>query len=176
MMRRFAFPLAGAMVAGALTLLPAVPALAGSHAPHPAGYSFVLVTADTAVSPGGGMMAQPGDRIAVRGAGTFDAADLTVRAGGTFTNYSADGTVMCTGTWKAAGFASFTDFGPGRHGAEGGTLSIVVSHDCPAMNMTMAGFPMTVTSAVNAPADVTSGITVGEFARPAGGSVRIHQD
>ena len=43
------------------------------------------------------------------------------------------------------------------------------------MNMTMAGIPMTITSAVNAPAGVTEGITVGEFTQPAGGAVSIHR-
>lgn len=72
--------------------------------------------------------------------------------------------------------ALFTDFGPGRHGSEGGTLSIVVTHYCPAMRMTMTGIPMTLTTAVNAPAGVAAGTTVGEFTQPTGGAVRIRQD
>lgn len=174
-MRWYALPLAGALVAGTLSILPAAPALAASRA-QGTDYSFALVPADTAVSPGGGSMAQPGDSITVRGGGTFDPSALTVHAGGTFVHYRHDGTVMCTGRWQATGFGGFTDFGPGRHGAEGGVLSIVVTHYCPAMHMTMTGIPMTVTSAVNGPAGTVTGITAGDFSQPAGGSVWLHRD
>lgn len=174
-MRWYALPLAGALVAGAMSALPAAPALAASHPPD-AGYSFALVPADTAVSAGGGSMTQPGDRISVRGSGMFDPAARTVHASGTFVHYRKDGTVMCRGTWSATGFSGFTDFGGTGHGGEGGELSLVVTHYCPAMNMTMTGIPMTVTSAVDAPAGTVAGITVGDFTQPAGGSVLLHRD
>lgn len=174
-MRWYALPLAGALVAGAMSLTPAVAAQAASRS-QATDYSFALYPADTAVSPDGGTMSQPGDRISVRGAGMFDPSALTVHAWGTFVHYSADGTVICKGTWKATGFTSFTDFGPGTGSAEGGVLSMVVTHYCPAMQMTMTGIPMTVTSTVNAPAGTVEGTTVGEFTQPAGGHVWMYRD
>jgi hypothetical protein len=61
-------------------------------------------------------------------------------------HFSSTGAVMWKGTWKATGFTSFTGFGGRARGDEGGALSIVVTHYCKAMGMTMTGIPMTVTS------------------------------
>ena len=55
----------------------------------------------------------------------------------------------------------------------GGVLSIVVTHDCKTMGMTMPGIPMSVTSTVNAPAGYVQGTTVADFTQPLGGIVAI---
>ena len=76
------------------------------------------------------------------------------------------------------GFTSFVDFGTNGQGEEGGVLSIVVTHYCTTMGMTMTGIPMTVTSPVDAPTGSTfvGGTTVGDFTRPTGGGVEIQPD
>lgn len=50
-------------------------------------------------------------------------------------------------------------------------LRIVVTHYCKAMDTTMAGIPVTVTSAEDAPtgSSYVEGTTVGDFTQPAGG-------
>ena len=88
-------------------------------------------------------------------------------------HYSAAGAVVCKGTWKATGFTSFTSFGGNARGDDGGVLSIVVTHYCKTMGMTMTGIPMTITSTVNAPPGYTEGITVCDFTQPTGGTVTI---
>jgi len=72
----------------------------------------------------------------------------------------------------------FTGFGTNDQGEEGGVLSIVVTHYCTTMGMTMTGIPMTVTSTVDAPAGSTyvEGTTVADFTQPAGGGVEIQPD
>ena len=173
-MRRLILPLAGVVVAGAMSLLPAAPALATGTAPD-AVYSFVLAPPNTVVSPSGGTMAAPGDSIRVKGSGTFDPAARIVVAKGSFAHYSAAGIVVCKGTWKATGFTSFTSFGGNARGDDGGVLSIVVTHYCKTMGMTMTGIPMTVTSTEDAPAGsaYAEGTTVGDFTQPTGGGVEI---
>ncbi len=47
--------------------------------------------------------------------------------------------MVCQGTWKATAFTSFTDFGTNADGEEGGVLSLVVTHYCKTMGMTMTG-------------------------------------
>jgi hypothetical protein len=123
-------------------------------------------------------MAAPGDWISVKGSGTFDPAAQAVAAKGSFVHYSSTGTVVCEGMWKATGFTSFTGFGANAEGDEGGVLSIVVTHYCKTMGMTMTNIPMTVTSTVDAPAGSTyvEGTTVGDFTQPAGGGVEIQPD
>jgi hypothetical protein len=157
-----------------MSLLPAAPALATGTTPDSV-YSFVLAPPNTAVSPSGGTMSAAGDWIRVKGSGRFDPATHTVAAGGWFVHYSSTGAVLCKGTWKATGFTSFTGFGGSARGDEGGVLSIVVTHYCKAMGMTMTGIPMTVTSTEDAPAgsSYVEGTTVGDFTRPTGGAVRI---
>lgn len=137
-----------------MSLFPAAPALAAGTASGSV-FSFVLAPANTALSPCGGTMAAPGDWISVKGSGTFDPAAKTVTAKGSFVHYSSTGTAVCTGTWKATGFTSFTDFGSNDQGEEGGVLSMVVTHYCTTMGMTMTNIPMTVTSTVDAPAGST---------------------
>lgn len=171
-MRRFKLILAGVITAGAMSLSLASPALASSTAPSTV-YSFDLAPANTALSPSGGGMASPGDSISVKGSGTFDPAASTVQAKGTFVHDSSNGTVVCQGTWTATGFTSFTDFGADNQGQDGGVLSIVVTHYCKTMGMTMTGIPMTVTSTVNAPAGYIEGTTVAAFTQPTGGTVVI---
>jgi hypothetical protein len=168
-MRWFKLMAAGAVAASAMVISAGAPALAATAST----YSFDLATANTALSPGGGTMASPGDTITVTGSGTFDPVAKTIRAKGTFVHYSTAGTVTCQGTWKATGFTSFTDFGANDQGEEGGVLSLMVTHYCTTMGMTMTGIPMTVTSTVNAPPGYTQGITVGEFTQPTGGTVVI---
>jgi hypothetical protein len=176
-MRWYVLPLAGAMTAGALSLFPAAPALAAGTASGSV-YSFALAPANTAVSPSGGTMGAPGDWISVKGSGTFDPAADTVAAKGSFVHYSSTGAVVCKGTWTATGFSSFVDFGSNGQGDEGGVLSIVVTHYCTTMGMTMINIPMTVTSTVDAPVGSTyvEGTTVADFTQPTGGGVEIQPD
>ena len=156
---------------GALALIVGSPALAATPTTHTV-HSFDLTSGDTATAPAAGMMAAAGDSIRVKGSGTFDPIARTVKASGKFVHY-ADGIVHCQGTWKATDFTSFVDFGVNNDGQEGGVLSLVVSHYCTTMGMTMTGIPMTVTSTVKVPAGyvAVAGITVGDFTLPTGGSV-----
>jgi hypothetical protein len=174
-MRWFKLVLIGAMVAGVMSV--ASPTLASGSGTETQ-YRFVLAPANTAISPGGGTMASPGDWISVKGSGLFDPAARTVTARGTFIHYSAEGAVVCKGTWQATGFSSFTAFGVDDQGQEGGQLSIVVTHVCKTMGMTMTGIPMTVTSVVNAPAGggYVEGTTVCDFTEPTGGTVTIEPE
>ena len=166
--RWFKLIAACSVAAWAATLFAGLPAAAATST-----YSFDLARGDTALSPNGGTMASPGDQISVTGSGTFDPAAKTVQAKGSFVHYNSSGAVMCQGTWKATAFTSFTDFGTNDQGQDGGVLSIVVTHYCKTMGMTMTGIPMTVTSTVNAPAGDTEGSTVGDFTQPTGGRVVI---
>jgi hypothetical protein len=140
-------------------------------------YSFDLIKT-TALSPSGGMMSSPGDWISVSGSGTFDPSARTIQAGGAFTHYAANGTVICRGQWQATSFTSFVDFGTNSDGQEGGVLSLVVTHYCRTMRMTMTGIPMTVTSTANAPAGsgYVPGITVCDFTKPTGGKVVLQPE
>lgn len=174
-MRGYRLMTVGAVAALATALLAGSPA-AATATDTATGYSFDLVGANTAVSPDGGTMASPGDRISVTGSGTFDPAAGTVRAKGRFVHYSSTGTVMCQGTWKATGLTGFTGFGTDDQGTAGGVVSMTVSHYCTTMGMTMPGIPMTVTSTVNAPAGYTEGVTMGEFTQPTGGTVVIQPE
>lgn len=176
-MRWFKLMTAGAVAASATVILAGAPALAATTATST--YSFDLNLANTAVSPNGGTMCGPttaGDTITVTGSGTFDPVAKTVKAKGSFVHHSATGAVVCQGTWKATGFTSFTDFGANNQGEEGGALSLVVTHYCTTMGMTMTGIPMTVTSTVNAPAGYAQGITVGDFTQPTSGMVVIQPE
>jgi hypothetical protein len=155
---------------GALALVAVLPALAAKPATHHE-YTFDLCSGATA--PAAGMMAGPGDWVRVKGSGRFDPIARTVGAGGTFIHFAADGTVHCHGTWKATDLTSFVDFGANTDGKQGGVLSLVVSHFCKTMGMTMTGLPMTVTSTANAPAGYVAGITLGAFTVPTGGKVVI---
>jgi hypothetical protein len=151
------------------------PATAATTAQRPAAHktvvAFRLAPPNTAVSPDGGMMAAPGDRIKVDGGGSFVPATAKVWAGGRFTHYGADGTVHCTGTWKATKLTGWTDFGRGR----GGSVSLQVTHYCSTMGEVHTDIPMTVTSAPHAPAGspYVTGTTVAEFTQPTGGNVTI---
>ena len=164
-MRRLKLMLTSMAAVAAVSLCPAAPASADGTAAQ-SRYSFAVL-ANTAVSPNGGMMGSPGDRISVTGAGTFNPARRTGRAAGVFAHYTASGAIHCKGTWRATDFTSFVSFGANR----GGVLSIVVTHRCASMDMTMAGLAMTVTSTVNAPAGYLQGTTVAEFTQPLGGTV-----
>jgi hypothetical protein len=135
-------------------------------------YRFAVV-ANTAVSPSGGMMGAAGDWISVTGAGSFNVTARTVTAGGVFTHHGANGAVVCRGAWWGTGFRSFLNFGTDPRGRVGGVLSIVVSHYCVTMGMTMTDIPMTVTSTVNAPAGQVEGTTVADFTQPMRGSVTV---
>ena len=53
---------------------------------------------------------------------------------------------------------------------------MTVTHYCKTMGMTMTGIPMTVTSAVNAPAGYTEGATVGDFTQPTSGTIVIQPE
>lgn len=169
-MNKLRLPLAGAFLLIALVALTASPALAATPSQHGV-YSFSLASGNTATAPAAGMMASAGDWIRVKGSGTFDPVAGTVKASGKFVHYTAAGAVHCEGTWKATSFSSFLDFGVNSDGQEGGVLSLVVSHYCTTMGMTMTGIPMTVTSTVRAPAGYVAGITMGDFTQPTGGTV-----
>ena len=171
-MRWFKLMMMAAVMASAATLFAVPSAVAATRATQTV-YVFTLHPANTAVSPNGGMMAAPGDWISVTGAGAFNPAARTVLAGGTFVHYNSSGAVVCQGIWKATGFTSFTGFGANAHGHEGGVLSLVVTHHCRTMGMTMTGIPMTITSTVNAPPDYIEGITVCDFTQPTAGMVTI---
>jgi hypothetical protein len=170
-MRRLKLMLTCAVAVAAVSLAPAASASAAGPAKRSA-YSFAVL-ANTATSPSGGMMGSPGDRISVTGAGTFNTARRTVQAAGVFAHYTAEGALHCKGTWWATDFTDFVAFGANRSGRVGGVLSIVVTHECADMGMTMTGIPMTVTSTLNAPAGSVQGTTVGEFTEPLGGAVAI---
>lgn len=171
-MRRLKFMLVGAFIVCLLSLVLGSPVWALGTTSDMV-YSFDLTRGDTASSPTGGGMASPGDWISVKGSGTFDTTARTVNASGSFVHYSSSGAVVCQGTWKATAFTSFTDFGKNTNDEEGGVLSLVVTHYCKTMGMTMTGISMTVTSTVNAPAgsSYVTGITVHVFTNPTGGTV-----
>jgi hypothetical protein len=177
-MRRFPLAVLGTVAASAMALFVGSPALAAVTATSTT-YSFDLAPANTAVSPNGGTMCgttMAGDWISVTGSGTFNPAAKTVRAKGSFTHYNSSGTVVCQGTWKATGYTSYTGFGTNDQGQDGGVLSIIVTHYCKTMGMTMTGIPMTVTSTVNAPAGYAEGTTVGDFTQPTGGTAVIQPE
>ncbi len=139
-------------------------------------HSFSLAGTNVSVASGitgSDMMASPGDSIRVTGAGTFDPRAATVKAKGKFVHLNVDGTVHCKGTWVATSLTGWSSFGVDENGEEGGVLSLVITHYCSTMGMTMTGIPMTVTSAVNAPAgaDYVEGITMGMFDTPTVGAV-----
>jgi hypothetical protein len=157
---------------GALALIAVSPALAAKPAVHTE-HTFDLSSGATATAPAGDMMAASGDWVRVKGSGRFDPIARTVEADGTFVHYAANGSVHCQGTWKATGFTSFVDFGANSDGKQGGVLSLVVSHFCKTMGMTMTGIPMTVTSTVNAPAGYVAGITLDPFTVPTSANVVI---
>jgi hypothetical protein len=171
-MRKLKLVLVGAFIVCLLSLVLGSPARASGTTSDMV-YSFDLTRGDTASSPTGGGMASPGDWIRVKGSGTFDTKAQTVKASGSFVHYNSTGTVVCQGTWKATAFTSFTDFGTNADGEEGGVLSLVVTHYCKTMGMTMTGIPMTVTSTVKAPAgsSYVEGTTVCDFTNPTGGTV-----
>jgi hypothetical protein len=171
-MNRLKALMAVVVALGALALVAVSPALAAKPATHHE-YTFDLSSGATATAPAGGMMAGPGDWVRVKGSGRFDPIARTVEAGGTLTHYAADGTVHCQGTWQATDLTSFVDFGANTDGKQGGVLSLVVSHFCKTMGMTMTGLPMTVTSTVNAPAGYVAGITLGAFTVPTSSKVVI---
>jgi hypothetical protein len=171
-MNRLKALMAVVVALGALALVAVSPALAAKPATHHE-YTFDLSSGATATAPAGGMMAGPGDWVRVKGSGRFDTIARTVEAGGAFIHYAADGTVHCQGTWQTTDLTSFVDFGANTDGKQGGVLSLVVSHFCKTMGMTMTGLPMTVTSTVNAPAGYVAGITLGAFTVPTGGKVVI---
>jgi hypothetical protein len=162
---------------GALLLSVLAPGLASPVRAAASPYSFDLIKT-TALSPSGGTMASPGDWISVSGSGTFDPIARTIQAGGTFTHYAANGAVKCQGQWQATSYTSFLDFGTNDQGQEGGVLSLVASHYCNAMGMTMTGILMTVTSTVKAPvgSGYAQGITVGDFTKPSGGKVVLQPE
>lgn len=139
------------------------------------GFSFALVTPNTAVAPSGGMMAAPGDWIEVTGGGAFAPRSSTVHAGGAFVHHNGDGSVHCRGVWVATALTGWTDFGPAGGGRHGGIVAMLVTHYCSTMGEVHAGIPMTVTSTRNAPPGgaYVEGVTVGEFTQPAGGAVVI---
>jgi hypothetical protein len=170
-MRRVKLMLTSAIAVTAVLFAAAASASADGTSARSA-YSFAVL-ANTAVSPSGGMMGSPGDRISVTGAGTFNPASRTVHAAGVFAHYTPSGAIHCRGMWWATDFTSFVGFGANRSGQVGGVLSIVVTHQCTTMGMTMTGIPMTVTSTVNAPSGYRQGTTVGEFTQPLGGAVAI---
>ena len=168
-MTKFRLTLAGVLLI-ALSALTASPAFASTSARHTT-YSFDLTSGNSALATASDMMTSPGDRISVKGSGTFDPVAGRVKASGKFVHYTAAGAVHCRGTWKATSFTGFVDFGVNSDGEEGGVLSLVVSHYCSTMGMTMTGIPMTVTSTVNAPAGYVEGITMGPFGVPLKGAV-----
>jgi hypothetical protein len=170
-MHRLKLLLTSAAAVAALSSALVAPASAAGTAARSV-HSFAVL-ANTAVSPSGGMMGSPGDWISVTGAGGFDVSRRTVDAVGTFVHHSAAGAVECEGTWRATDFTSFVGFGANPRGRLGGVLSIVVTHFCQTMGMTMTGIPMTVTSTVNAPAGYVAGTTVADFTQPTGGIVAI---
>jgi hypothetical protein len=173
-MRKLKLVLVGAIVASLLSLVLWSPAGAAGTTSHTV-YSFDLGAGNTASSPNGGMMASPQDWIRVKGSGTFDTTAQTVKASGSFVHYNLSGAVVCQGTWKATAFTSFMDFGKNADGQEGGVLSLVVTHYCTTMGMTMTGIPMTVTSTVKAPvgSSYVEGTTVCDFTVSTGGKVVI---
>jgi len=58
----------------------------------------------------------------VTGAGSFDPSAKTVLASGTFATFSASGSELSAGKWKATEFDSFDAFDGAISGEQGGSL------------------------------------------------------
>jgi hypothetical protein len=82
----------------------------------PANYTFLLASGflcdpgDSAACPAETKSAN-GDSYEMSGAGMFDAQNKSVKAAGTFSHKSSNGTVLETGVWIASELASFDSYG-----------------------------------------------------------------
>ncbi len=71
---------------------------------------FLCEPGDSATCPAAVKSAN-GDSYEMSGAGTFDAQNKSVKAAGTFTHKSSNGTVLETGAWIASEVVSFESYG-----------------------------------------------------------------
>jgi hypothetical protein len=172
-MRRVMIMVAATGLAVFALVLPA--SAVAAHAGTAQRLGFALTTPNTAVAARDGMMAMAGDRITVTGGGSFVPTTGSVRAGGSFVHYRADGTVHCRGTWTATELTGWVDLTPTSRGRHGGVISLLVTHVCTMAGDTHTAIPMTVTSTSGTPAGSTAaeGVTVGEFTVPISGRVVI---
>lgn len=74
------------------------------------GSGFLCDPGDAAKCPAAVKSAN-GDSYEMSGAGTFDAQNKSVKAAGTFTHKSSNGTVLETGVWIASEIVSFDSYG-----------------------------------------------------------------
>ena len=129
-------------------------------------YNFQLDGPNTAADADGNV-------IAVTGTGRFDTTAGTVSAGGAFTVYNSEGTVVSKGTWAASSFVDFDSYGGVNRGYQTGRLEMVVTlttrHGSPVSGGLMVVYcePGEVPGAAEANSE--DGITLGEFTESTGG-------
>jgi hypothetical protein len=125
--------------------------------------AFELQKPNTAVNPG------TGETISTTGAGSFNAGGIV--ASGSFTKFSAAGSVVARGTWTATGLTSFTPFFGLVPGVEGGQLKFSATL-FPDGGSPVTGVAVVVTCRVNAPSGFTDeeGTSVGPFTDHTGGT------
>lgn len=103
-------------VASLAMLLDAGPARAQNNSFN---YTFLMASGflcdpgDSATCPAAVKSAN-GDSYEMSGAGTFDTQNKSVKAAGTFTHKSSNGTVLETGVWIASELISFDSYGTAR--------------------------------------------------------------
>ncbi len=168
MKKTLALPLAMFLATALSTLVFAPPAVASS-----ATHSFNLLGPQTAEDP------STTNTIAVTGAGSFDPSANTVVASGTFATFSASGSELSAGKWKATQFVSFEPFGGPSPGEQGGVLVITVTL-FPTAGSPITNVSLTVTCLINAPPGFTGkeGVTVtgavGNFTNSVRGATLFH--
>jgi hypothetical protein len=168
MKKTLALPLAMLLATTLSTLVLAPPAVASS-----ATYSFTLLGPQTAEDP------STNNTIAVTGAGSFDPSANIVVASGTFATFSASGSKLSAGKWKATQFVSFQPFGGPSSGEQGGVLVITVTL-FPMGRTPIPNVSLTVNCLINAPPGFTGkeGVTVtgavGSFTNTVRGATLFH--
>ena len=65
--------------------------------------------------------------IVITGSGSFDLSQQSISGGGSYTILDTGGSVVGSGTWRAATFDSFTPMAPGGSPGEGGRLELEAS-------------------------------------------------
>jgi hypothetical protein len=117
------------------------PAFASPAVASDATYSFDLTGPQINKDP------NTNQTIALAGTGSFDTSARTVVASGPFAIFSASGSPLSSGIWKATGFVSFCPRSGPNSGTQGGVLVITVTlfpHD----GEPVTGVTLTVTCLV----------------------------
>lgn len=132
------------------------------------GYSFNLLGTNIARSDAGAT-------IQMVGSGSFDPAQKTIAANGSFVQLNSDGSMAATGTWEARDFLSFIAFGGPNQKLLGGVLELTVTL-LPMAGAPQTGVPMSVTCLLNPPRGFTGeeGITIGFFINKVRGKTAFH--